>query len=285
MDATLPYNNMAAVPKWAVGYVAVAIDKNLIDPSVHFQPNRAASRLAVTTILVKALGIDPGEDAVQAAVYFSDTNTLDETSKEYLILAVLNDLIKGYDDKTFKPNKPVTRAEMATLLGLLEDKLGTCLKNGRVKGILVSVDAANAIISVASNVTDSVYDSVYKEVKDYKVIDEAAIYRNGQPAELGDLEAGDRVLLLLNAEGNVAYLEAKEFTADQKYIGGEVTAIDTANKKLELLRFGVLKVTYNVSEDAKVVVDDKEADLEDIGVGDQVKVELNADGVAIKIIK
>lgn len=276
---------MAAVPKWAVGYVAVAIDKNLIDPSVHFQPNRAASRLAVTTILVKALGIDPGEDAVQAAVYFSDTNTLDETSKEYLILAVLNDLIKGYDDKTFKPNKPVTRAEMATLLGLLEDKLGTCLKNGRVKGILVSVDAANAIISVASNVTDSVYDSVYKEVKDYKVIDEAAIYRNGQPAELGDLEAGDRVLLLLNAEGNVAYLEAKEFTADQKYIGGEVTAIDTANKKLELLRFGVLKVTYNVSEDAKVVVDDKEADLEDIGVGDQVKVELNADGVAIKIIK
>lgn len=120
-DDTLPYKN---VPAWAKEGIAIALDKGLISPQFKLEPNKPATRLFVTMLLVNAIGAEFDNDWQEAAEFFADVDDLDKTEKAYLVFAYLQDLIKGYADGTFKPNKPVTRAEMAVFLDRVLGKIG-----------------------------------------------------------------------------------------------------------------------------------------------------------------
>lgn len=52
-DAQLAFTDAAAIPGWARGYVAVAVEKGLVESQGQFQPNKKATRMDVTILLVK----------------------------------------------------------------------------------------------------------------------------------------------------------------------------------------------------------------------------------------
>ena len=123
MNAQLPFKDAAAIPAWAVGYIAVALEKGIIDEgNGYFQPDKAATRMDATTILVRSLGKQVDRQASEAQLKFTDVRTISTVAQNYIAMAVLNNLIKGYEDGSFRPGGLVTRAELATLFARAQER-------------------------------------------------------------------------------------------------------------------------------------------------------------------
>ena len=77
-----------------------------------FEPDRAITRAEFTSLLQRVLGLP----AAGATAGFSDVPA-DAWYAPAVAAAVRAGLVHGYEDSTFKPDNPVTRAEMAAMLG------------------------------------------------------------------------------------------------------------------------------------------------------------------------
>ena len=78
-----------------------------------FRPTREITRGELAVLLVKAKGFTVSSDEVK--VRFKDVK-LQSYEAPYVSLAVERQYIKGFPDKTFKPERRLTRAEAATIL-------------------------------------------------------------------------------------------------------------------------------------------------------------------------
>lgn len=83
-----------------------------------FSPDTKATREDVAVALVKILGYstDDLQDPNILSKRFRDVNDISFGLRDYVALAAENQLISGYEDRTFRPEYPITRAEVATLL-------------------------------------------------------------------------------------------------------------------------------------------------------------------------
>ena len=181
MDAVLNVKDADQVPSWAIGYVAVAIENDLLpfkDGSV--QSEKSASRIWTTIMLVKALKLE--NEALQnqnTILPFKDARLISADEVGYVKVALDRGLINGYEDQTFRPERPVTRAEVAALLDRTSDQIpdkGTIV--GQVSGV---VEGSN-IITVKANVPIEIS------------VDPAAfIYRDGMKVALSAIQVGDQV--------------------------------------------------------------------------------------------
>nr|WP_267884764.1 S-layer homology domain-containing protein [Paenibacillus sp. IHBB 10380] len=69
-------------------------------------------------ILVNAFGLSGTEKHVNK---FKDSSNISDWSKKSISTMVELDLVNGYNDGTFHPKEPATRAEAATILVRLFD--------------------------------------------------------------------------------------------------------------------------------------------------------------------
>lgn len=168
---------------WAVGYVAVAAENDLfLETDDTVQPEKPADRLWATTLLVKALRLDGEAKAkINTKLTFKDAGQIPAGSVGYVAVATQRGLIDGYEDNTFRPNRPVTRAELAALLDRTGDQLPD-QDHALITGKL-SASANGNVLSVERNgvITEVVVDS------------NAFIFRNGAKTTLSNLKAGDEV--------------------------------------------------------------------------------------------
>lgn len=76
------------------------------------------SRLEMAHVLAKICVKNNFKNKTENAqkIKFSDIKSLNAQSKEYIEIVVENELINGYTDGTFKPDKYMTRAEIATVI-------------------------------------------------------------------------------------------------------------------------------------------------------------------------
>lgn len=85
--------------------------------SAMYLPNKAAIREDIAVALVKLKGYDVSvADLGMLQTMFSDYDSISESAKRYVAVAVERGLVSGYDDGTFKGQKSITRAEAATLI-------------------------------------------------------------------------------------------------------------------------------------------------------------------------
>jgi hypothetical protein len=92
------------------GYIA-GISETLFDPYSYLTREQAA------VIVTKILGIEINSDNVQI---FSDSNLISDWARDYVNAAALAQVLLGYsEDNTFRPQKPITRAEALVLLNRL----------------------------------------------------------------------------------------------------------------------------------------------------------------------
>ena len=239
---------------WAIGYVAVAIEKGLFNETedkVH--PDKPADRLWATILLVKALGLEEEAEAKHnASLPFRDAKDIPAGSVGYVALAVEKGLITGYQDGTFKPNRPVTRAELAALLDRTDSQLPDAQDERTVTGVVKAV-ASGAIVVTRSDNTDVVLP----------IAANAFIFRSGAKTEASALRAGDKVFVL-TAGGEAVFIEVTQpATQSNAFTDAGVLNSVTLNAEGRLATIsltkqtngGTMAVIYNVSPNVQIVGD------------------------------
>jgi hypothetical protein len=185
---------------WATGYVAVAAENDLfLETDDKIQPEKPADRLWATTLLVKALKLDAEAKArMNDKLTFRDANQIPAGSVGYVKVALEKGLIDGYEDNTFRPERPVTRAELAALLDRTGEQLpgnGSGQDQTLVTGKLSAAPAGNVLLVEKDGQTVSI------------VVDaNAFIYRNGTRVALNALVAGD-TLKIRTYNGTALFVE------------------------------------------------------------------------------
>ncbi len=81
-------------------------------PGNVFMPQDKVTRVQFITMLAKAMNWLPTEGNTN----FTDSATIPDWAKGYVGIAVQKGVISGYNDGTFKPNRTITRSEMASCI-------------------------------------------------------------------------------------------------------------------------------------------------------------------------
>lgn len=283
----LPFQDAAAIPAWAASHVRLALDMGLLqETDGMFQPHRAASRVWVVPMLVKALGLrSQAEARMNEQMQFKDAASLPAGTGGYVAVAVDLGLIAGFPDNTFRPFQPVTRAQMAKMLEVVQDQLD---QNNRgqqgaryvVSGVVYAVTANSVSLRTAGS-QPAVYSVVYN----------APVYLDDKPAMLADLKAGMVARLFLNNQREAVFVDAhtarpapvprpNPFLRELK---GTVASADPAALTISVYgRDGAVQ-TFDVADWAQIEIKGMGyATLADVSPGDQVELKLR-DGLVVKI--
>jgi hypothetical protein len=185
MNTRLNFKDAGQVPDWAVGYVAVALENGLFSEDEDMvQPNKPADRLWATTLLVKALKLeDEAKAKMNSKLTFKDADQIPAGAVGYVEVAVERGLISGYENNTFRPNQPITRAEMAKILDITGEQTG---------------DNDQDSSELAGTVTSQVYNNQFNlnvngQTRTLTVDANTFVWRNDHKATVADLKAGDEV--------------------------------------------------------------------------------------------
>jgi len=210
------------------GHVNAAVEAGFVRgyPDGTFRPDRPVSRAEIAALLARSLGLGapgtPGAGA-RSGLPFSDRAQVPSWAVSEVVAAWSRGLVRGYPDRTFRPTDGATRAEAASLIaraaaagGLLYD----------VQGIVRGRSATGDILAVdlwpAGRPAEALTPDGTLEVRPLgelgevgpgptvfvKVAPGAAVFRNGEPTLPADLDPLDEVALILDAEGQAAYVRA-----------------------------------------------------------------------------
>jgi len=288
---------------WAVGYVVVAQEEGLFDErDGKLQPQKAADRLWVTELLIRALDLEAEAQAnLHAKLDFKDSDEIPAGLLGYVKVALDKGIITGYTNGTFKPNKPVTRAELAAMLERAEGSLPEEEDEDSS-----DQDASGVIVSEVSNHTLILQKDGNIQV--YALDPNAFVFRDGKKVSITSLQVGDTVFVrsyhhlvifvevIKQAEEKVepftktGYLHAMTF--DEK---GKISAItisesllDTANKYMYIVdKDVVIEGKVNELQQGRIItLEGEDMVVKKIKIGDQTfrlqgklaYVTLNSDG-------
>ncbi len=123
------FKDSAAIPAWARGVVVAAAKEGLVrgypqpDGTVTFEPDRSVSRVEMAALVVRILEKKIGT-VVPAELKFTDAGAIPDWARTSVGVAAAKGIAVGYPDNTFRPDKPVTRAEAAAMIFRLLDSVG-----------------------------------------------------------------------------------------------------------------------------------------------------------------
>jgi hypothetical protein len=254
-NAQLNFKDFDKVQKkypWAVGYLKVALEHDLFsETESSVQPDKPADRLWASVLMVKALKLeDEAKAKMDAQLPFRDAKQIPAGSVGYVAVALEKGLITGYSDQTFRPYKPVTRAELAALLDRVDQELpGQDQGDTAVTGTLQAVSATQVTVKKADGTTVTL-----------PLDPNVFIFRNDVKAAPGDLKAGDEALLR-TYQGKVVFIEVTKTAeeAQTRTDAGQV-GVFTLNAQGKIATLSLVKTVngttqttvYNVSENVTI---------------------------------
>lgn len=279
MNANLNFKDAKQIKEkypWATGYVSVALENDLfMESDTMVQPEKEASRLWATMLLVKALKLDSeARSKMNTKLSFKDAKDIPAGSVGYVAVAIEKGLIDGYEDNTFRPNRPVTRAELAALL----DRTGSQMpeyNNTTVTGTLSAV-INNQVLTVEKD----------GKSQQYALLQDALILRKGVRANVSDLKVGDKVKVYVY-NNQVTFVEVTEAVEEQAPISqtfdGTVTAQVNNNNVLTYVSNNQSK-TLTVQSDTKIYRHGELVAASMLKVGDQIRVVIHNNQILYIIV-
>jgi hypothetical protein len=220
-DTPLHFKDANKIPSWGRGHVVVALENGLFDGTEDkIQPDKPASRVWIVNLLVRALGLeDEALKQMTSIPDFKDVNEIPAASIGYVNVAIENGITTGFGDLTFKPNKNVTRGEMAAFLertneGLLEQS-GALTVQGSITNISFEENNVTEDVYQSSNTeTSSTVDDVdgtisiktfNGEILNYTISSDLTVQYNKKFVTADQLLVNDIVTLVVN---NAQVIEA-----------------------------------------------------------------------------
>lgn len=120
---TVPQAVFSDVPVGAAHYIAIQFlkDRHVIEgySDGTFQPLREVNRAEALKMILSTIAKAPDKDLPPATLTFPDVPAT-AWYASYVKTAILNGIIRGYSDGTFKPDQTINRAEILKML-LLEE--------------------------------------------------------------------------------------------------------------------------------------------------------------------
>ncbi|MEX1029123.1 MAG: S-layer homology domain-containing protein [Paenibacillaceae bacterium] len=152
-----------------------------------FDPTGKATREDVAVALVKTLGYQP-DDLQDEYILdsFYDSDDISPNIRTYLALAIEKKLLAGYEDRTIKPNNPVTRAEAASLLYRVMKGASSDSQNSLTLNVDAPETTSTSTFYISGDVTKG-----------------AQVFINNQEVEV--VQGTFRVATLLEEEGTYTY--------------------------------------------------------------------------------
>jgi len=263
------------VSTWARSYVALALQKNLLTKADLTAPQGHADREWVTELVVRAMGLQlEAETHMKDSLTFKDSKEISADAIGYIAVAAQKGIINGYLDNTFQPHKPVKRSEMAVILVNSEhyfeyDEDRQKQTAGQVFGTLKALQTTGLTLTTSTN----------QEIT-YKLAAQNYVFINQKAATFGELKSGMSIRVLLNAQSEIVFIDAKTeapkretiesrahgtvqlFTAPLGTTTGTITLINPVRAKVDK------KVTLPVATDAKVTLNGQAKTFTDIKTGD-----------------
>lgn len=163
-------------------------------PDNTFRPKVEVTRADLAATVVRAMGVAEST----AAPPVVDAAEIPPPLRGGVAAAIEKGIVAAYPDRTFRPARPATRADLAAALDVLMDTLN---RYGFLKGVLKD--------PVVGNPPQIAIEDEKKAFRVYRVARAYAVYRNNRPADLRDLKPGDALQFLNRGEvSDVVYIEA-----------------------------------------------------------------------------
>ena len=221
--------------------------------SAMYLPNKAAIREDIAVALVKLKGYDVSvADLGMIQTMFSDYDSISETAKRYVAVAVARGLVSGYDDGTFKGQQSITRAEAATLIWRAN-------QYGADNKILGS---ETETVTTSDTTTTQNQTTVTEEKKtENKVQEEKKPYVINK---LASANVKDSALMTMDNDNNIYYIESDDNC---------VYKLDTSSGKKTKF-FDINKLSLQKTEKQDVVVEEEVTETVETGEYDEVEEEI-----------
>ncbi|SFR13381.1 S-layer homology domain-containing protein [Desulfoscipio geothermicus DSM 3669] len=190
-------------PEWARDTVALALDKGIITRREikDFAGDLPAQRYEVAVWIARAAR---GGDIAGGRLTFADAGQIPEYARNYVAYMASNGIMRGYPGNMFRPLHPVQRAEIAAMLFRCQNIYSLNTKFNYLKGEMAEVlptDPAFIILATGEGTGDS-------RVM-VQVADDAAIFIDGEAAELEDVQEGYTVTVVLNPARKAVMVSAR----------------------------------------------------------------------------
>jgi len=214
-----PFADFMQAPAWSRNHIRVCFEHRLmlgeLEGNGRFcNPNKPIPRQEFVVLLTRALDEEDARDLEAMAQElmadfeelrcFHDYEAIGKWAAGYILLALQEGWVQGYEDGTFRPNKPVTRAEAAAFAERLEAYLG-CRWTSRYVGTIVSADTTANTITILTEGDED--EGEPGEDLTFTLGDECLIYVSNQPSELGALEPGWEVKVFVQ-DGLAVFIKA-----------------------------------------------------------------------------
>lgn len=265
------FSDQKSIDQWARGYISAGVSSGIIagEDLKSFRPRDNTLRYEAAILLVRALGLEAEAERRQgAAVNFNDLLSIPRAARGYVAVAAEKGLMNGTDG-FFRPDKPITRAEMATILARMDRLISNSLDSNEVKGTItrVNAEAPYSLRLKDSSGTETTLPISWG----------VRVYRQGSQIPLRDLLVTDESTVLKDGSGQAVFIEAEP--APIKSFKGSVTNLITAALARITIKTSEGEQTYPVESSVAVKRNDESANLEDILTGDEATLYVQGDTV------
>ena len=220
------------LPAWANDTVEQALAYDIVSLEDLEQSKKPATRLFVIKLMVNALGSDI-ENEDNDNLRFSDIASLSSEEKDYLSYALSKSLVKGYKDKKFQPNKPVTRSQLNDFLNMLLDRI----EDG-------DYDFVSGTIAKISD------GEIKIGTKTYDVSDDVDVKINGRTSDFDDLKVDMKVRVFIeDDEIEKIYVYTKDGNQEVKFQIKQISDGDDNLKEAVITGSRLTDITPDLSDE------------------------------------
>lgn len=249
-------------------YCGVLKESDLVDYASAANANTQLLRYQAAVLMSKLMGADSEAKAytVSTATY-ADDSAIPTTARPYVEYVSANNIMNGMDKTAdgkaqFSPLTSLTRAQMATLLARMMDKLELKYVSGTVDSVSsskISVDGTSLGI-----MTDT------------------KVYISGGMASVSDISSGADASVV-SISKNALAITAQEAQKSTVVYGIITRKVENADgKKLTIADYedNDNSETYKVKDSCKITVDGAKATLADLKNNDFVKVTITGSSIS-----
>lgn len=262
------YNTTYAKEISYLMYCGVLKESDLVDYASAANANTQLLRYQAAVLMSKLMGADSEAKAytVSAATY-ADDSAIPTTARPYVEYVSANNIMNGMDKTAdgkaqFSPLTSLTRAQMATLLARMMDKLELKYVGGTVDSV------SSSKISVGGT--------------SLGIMTDTKVYISGGTASVSDISSGADASVV-SIRKNALAITAQEAQTSTVVYGVITRKVENADgKKLTIADYedNENSETYTVKDSCKITVDGAKATLADLKNNDFVKVTITGSSIS-----
>ncbi|WHH60846.1 S-layer homology domain-containing protein [Petroclostridium sp. X23] len=282
MDAELSFVDAAAVPVGSVGYVYMVNQMKIMqgDNEKRFNPMGTLTRAEMAVLFERVddkVDSDIDEDELEGVIYRIDDDKITLRVNGQLKTYEVEDDIVVYDqdgridyDDIQKGNTAILQFEddEVVYIEVVDEDADDDKIIKRYAGTVLDVDSTGDSSITLQNQTMKLI---------FEVTDDTNVYFKRVEGSFEDIEANDAATIVVDNKNRARTIYINRTTEQQteKEIEGTITSIDLTG----VYHISIDDESYTLSEDADVEIDGTNADLEDLGIGDDVIVKIIDDVV------